>query len=68
VQTIADRIDDPALGIDESSVLVLRDAGPIGAAMPEWGMLPLPRHLLENIRRHQQGERLLDVIDPSRGY
>ena len=47
VQTIADRIDDPALGIDENSVLVLRNAGPIGAAMPEWGMLPLPRHLME---------------------
>lgn len=46
VQTIADRIDDPALGIDENSVLILRNAGPVGAAMPEWGMLPLPRHLL----------------------
>jgi dihydroxy-acid dehydratase len=47
VQTVADRIDDPALGIDENSVLVLRHAGPVGAAMPEWGMLPLPRRLLE---------------------
>ncbi|UZE21799.1 dihydroxy-acid dehydratase [Pseudomonas sp. B21-056] len=46
VQTIADRIDDPALGIDENSVLILRNAGPVGAAMPEWGMLPLPRHLM----------------------
>jgi dihydroxy-acid dehydratase len=47
VQTIADRIDDPALDIDENSVLILRNAGPVGAAMPEWGMLPLPRRLLE---------------------
>jgi dihydroxy-acid dehydratase len=47
VQTIADRIDDPALGIEENSVLILRNAGPVGAAMPEWGMLPLPRQLLE---------------------
>jgi dihydroxy-acid dehydratase len=47
VQTIANRIDDPALGIDENSVLILRNAGPVGAAMPEWGMLPLPRKLLE---------------------
>jgi dihydroxy-acid dehydratase len=47
VQTIADRIDDPALEIDENSVLILRNAGPVGAAMPEWGMLPLPRQLLE---------------------
>lgn len=47
VQTIADRIDDPALDINEDSVLILRNAGPVGAAMPEWGMLPLPRHLME---------------------
>ena len=47
VQTIANRIDDPALEIDEHSVLILRNAGPVGAAMPEWGMLPLPRQLLE---------------------
>jgi dihydroxy-acid dehydratase len=47
VQTIADQIDNPALGIDENSVLILRNAGPVGAAMPEWGMLPLPRHLME---------------------
>jgi dihydroxy-acid dehydratase len=48
VQSIADRIDDPALGIEENSVLILRNVGPIGAAMPEWGMLPLPRKLMEN--------------------
>lgn len=47
VHTIANRIDDPELGIDENSVLILRNAGPVGAAMPEWGMLPLPRKLLE---------------------
>ena len=47
VQTIANRIDDATLGIDEDSVLILRNAGPIGAAMPEWGMLPMPRHLME---------------------
>lgn len=46
VQSIADRIDDPDLGIDEDSVLILRNVGPIGAAMPEWGMLPIPRKLL----------------------
>lgn len=46
VQTIADRIDDPALAIDEDSVLILRNVGPVGASMPEWGMLPLPRRLL----------------------
>ncbi|WAJ39304.1 dihydroxy-acid dehydratase [Pseudomonas sp. GOM7] len=47
VQTIADQIDNPELGIDKNSVLILRNAGPVGAAMPEWGMLPLPRHLME---------------------
>ena len=40
------RIDDPSLEITEDSVLVLRNAGPVGAGMPEWGMLPIPRALL----------------------
>jgi len=47
VQSIADRIDDPDLEMDENSVLILRNVGPVGAAMPEWGMLPIPRKLLE---------------------
>jgi dihydroxy-acid dehydratase len=39
---------DPALECDESSVLVLRNAGPVGApGMPEWGGLPIPKKLLE---------------------
>jgi dihydroxy-acid dehydratase len=42
------RIDDPGLEVDEASVLVLRNAGPIGGpGMPEWGMLPIPKKLLE---------------------
>ncbi len=42
------RIDDPDLEVDENSVLVLQNAGPIGApGMPEWGMLPIPKKLLE---------------------
>jgi dihydroxy-acid dehydratase len=45
---LAARIDDPALDVDESSVLVLQSAGPLGApGMPEWGMLPIPKKLLE---------------------
>lgn len=41
------RINDPALGITEDSVMVLRGSGPIGGpGMPEYGMLPLPDHLL----------------------
>jgi dihydroxy-acid dehydratase len=42
------RINDPDLIVDENSVLVLQNAGPIGGpGMPEWGMLPLPQKLLE---------------------
>ncbi|MBT3549927.1 MAG: dihydroxy-acid dehydratase [Rhodospirillaceae bacterium] len=45
---LAARIDDPDLEVDENSVLVLKNAGPIGApGMPEWGMLPIPKKLLE---------------------
>ncbi len=50
--------DDPAamnaacadinLDCDENSVLVLRNAGPVGApGMPEWGGLPIPKKLLD---------------------
>ncbi len=41
------RIDDPDLEITPDSVIVLQDAGPVGApGMPEWGMLPIPKKLL----------------------
>ena len=44
---MAARVDDPALEVDENSVLVLKNAGPIGApGMPEWGQLPIPKKLL----------------------
>ena len=44
---LAARIDDPELAVDEDTVLVLRNAGPVGApGMPEWGNLPIPRKLL----------------------
>jgi dihydroxy-acid dehydratase len=44
---MARRIDDEALDIDESCVLVLQNAGPLGApGMPEWGQLPIPKKLL----------------------
>src|SRR5262249_30511065 len=40
---MAARIDSPALDVDASSILVLRNAGPQGApGMPEWGQLPIP--------------------------
>jgi dihydroxy-acid dehydratase len=41
-------IDDPALDVDEDSVLVLKNAGPLGGpGMPEWGQLPIPKKLLQ---------------------
>lgn len=48
VEDLRARIDDPDLGIDETSVLVLRGCGPRGyPGMPEVANLPLPRKLLE---------------------
>lgn len=42
------RMDDPKLDCDESSILVLKGAGPKGApGMPEWGHLPIPGKLLK---------------------
>jgi dihydroxy-acid dehydratase len=42
------RIDDPNLPATEDSVLVLQSAGPLGGpGMPEWGMLPIPKKLLD---------------------
>lgn len=41
------RIDDPALDVDETSVLVLQGCGPLGyPGMPEVGNMPLPKKLL----------------------
>ena len=41
------RLDDPELDVTPDSVLVLRNAGPLGGpGMPEWGMLPIPKKLL----------------------
>jgi dihydroxy-acid dehydratase len=42
------RIDDPALDVQADDVLVLRNAGPIGApGMPESGYIPIPRKLAQ---------------------
>ncbi|GAA1267774.1 L-arabinonate dehydratase [Streptomyces javensis] len=47
-RTMQATINDPGLGITEDSVLVLRNAGPLGGpGMPEYGMLPIPDHLLK---------------------
>ncbi|QEG40070.1 L-arabinonate dehydratase [Roseimaritima ulvae] len=55
------RIDDPDLQVTADSVLVLRSAGALGApGMPEWGMLPIPKKLL------QQGVRDMVRISDAR--
>jgi len=42
------RIDDAALAVTRDSVLVLKNAGPLGGpGMPEWGQLPIPKKLLQ---------------------
>ena len=41
-------IDDPDLDVTADSVLICRGSGPLGGpGMPEWGMLPIPKKLLE---------------------
>jgi dihydroxy-acid dehydratase len=47
-QDMEARLDRDDLNADENSVLVLQNAGPLGGpGMPEWGMLPIPRKLLQ---------------------
>jgi dihydroxy-acid dehydratase len=44
---LKERIHSEDLQVDADSVLVLQNAGPVGApGMPEWGMLPIPNQLL----------------------
>ncbi|HTX36789.1 MAG TPA: L-arabinonate dehydratase [Bryobacteraceae bacterium] len=47
-QDMEARINQEDLEVDENSVLVLQNAGPLGGpGMPEWGMLPIPNKLLK---------------------
>jgi len=58
---MAARIDDPNLDVTADSVIVLKNAGPQGGpGMPEWGMLPIPKKLL------QQGVRDMVRISDAR--
>jgi dihydroxy-acid dehydratase len=41
----AARLDDPELEVTPDHVLVMRNAGPIAAGMPEAGSMPIPRRL-----------------------
>lgn len=42
---VSARIDDPGLRVTPEHVLVLRNAGPVAAGMPEAGSFPIPRYL-----------------------
>src|SRR5688572_24105682 len=58
---MAARIDRDDLEVDADSVLILRNAGPLGGpGMPEWGMLPVPKKLLK------QGVRDMVRVSDSR--
>jgi dihydroxy-acid dehydratase len=45
---MAAAIDRDDLEVTPDHVLVLKGAGPVGAGMPEWGMLPIPKKLLKS--------------------
>jgi dihydroxy-acid dehydratase len=45
LEDLAARIDDPDLDVTPDDILVLQNAGPHGAGMPEAGYLPIPRKL-----------------------
>jgi dihydroxy-acid dehydratase len=42
------RLDDENLDVAEGDVIVVRNCGPVGVpGMPEWGMAPIPKRLVE---------------------
>ena len=47
LEDLSRRIDDPALDVAPGDVLVLQNAGPHAAGMPEAGYLPIPRKLAQ---------------------
>ena len=57
IHDLAARIDDPALEVEPGSVLVLRNAGPIGGpGMPESGaQIPIPKRLLAGCDGYRSG-------------
>jgi len=44
-QDVAEHIDDEDLPIGPDTILVMRNAGPVAAGMPEAGSFPIPRRL-----------------------
>ncbi|MFC3041595.1 dihydroxy-acid dehydratase [Virgibacillus xinjiangensis] len=48
LEDMENRINDPELEVDKDSVMILQNAGPVGApGMPEAGMIPIPDKLLK---------------------
>jgi dihydroxy-acid dehydratase len=47
LEDLSARIDDPALDVQQGDVLVLQNAGPHAAGMPEAGYLPIPKKLAQ---------------------
>ncbi|MEO8302064.1 MAG: IlvD/Edd family dehydratase [Rhizomicrobium sp.] len=47
LEDLAGRIDDPELDVTADDILVLKNAGPKAASMPEAGYLPIPRKLAQ---------------------
>ncbi len=48
VEDLAARIDDPDLDVTKDDILVMRNAGPVGApGMPEAGYIPIPKKLAQ---------------------
>ena len=45
LEDLANLIDDPELEITEGDIMVLKNAGPVVAGMPEAGYLPIPKKL-----------------------
>ncbi len=47
LEDLSARIDDPGLDVREGDILVLQNAGPHAAGMPEAGYLPIPKKLAQ---------------------
>jgi len=47
LEDLAKRIDDPDLDVAANDILVLKNAGPVAAGMPEAGYLPIPKKLAQ---------------------
>lgn len=47
LEDLSNRIDDPDLDVTANDVLVLKNAGPHAAGMPEAGYLPIPKKLAQ---------------------